>query len=192
MTKMKKMLLVVDPQIDFITGTLPVPDAEKQMDELAQYIAGQDGTYVLKVITTDWHPYDHHSFVSQGGEWPIHCVRNTIGAAIYPALIEPLYTTKGAVKVLRKGVFRDREEYSIFHNLSSAECLKGIIDMAGIGQIDICGIAGDICVLNTLKDGIEIFGKEIFNVLLPYCPSLDGGVALQTFVDNLTRDSRHG
>ena len=34
----KKMLIVVDPQIDFISGSLPVPGAAQAMDELATYI----------------------------------------------------------------------------------------------------------------------------------------------------------
>ena len=35
---MKKLLLIVDPQIDFITGTLPVAGAAEAMDALAKYV----------------------------------------------------------------------------------------------------------------------------------------------------------
>ena len=35
---MKKLLLIVDPQIDFITGTLPVGGAAEAMDALAKYV----------------------------------------------------------------------------------------------------------------------------------------------------------
>lgn len=54
--------------------------------------------------------------------------------------------------------------------------------MKHIEQIDLCGIAGDYCVLNTLKDGVEVFGKEMFNVLMPYIASIDGGESLNKFV----------
>ena len=33
-----KLLLIVDPQIDFITGTLPVPNAQEKMSALADFI----------------------------------------------------------------------------------------------------------------------------------------------------------
>lgn len=32
-------------------------------------------------------------------------------------------------------------------------------------------------------DGIELFGKDMFNVLLPYCASIDGGAALTQFTN---------
>ena len=51
-----------------------------------------------------------------------------------------------------------------------------------VNQIDICGIAGDYCVLDTLKDGIKLYGKDKFNVLLPYCASIDGGTALNQYL----------
>ena len=34
---MKKILLIVDPQNDFITGTLPVEGAEERMKKLSKY-----------------------------------------------------------------------------------------------------------------------------------------------------------
>ena len=179
---MNRLLMIVDPQIDFICGSLPVEGATLAMDTLADFIRKHDGDYIYKVVTSDWHPYRHCSFKEQGGQWPLHCVHHTIGAAVYPALIEPLNTTRGTLKILHKGIYEDREEYSIFKNLASAQHLKTVITTLGIGQIDLCGIAGDVCVLDTLKDGIELYGKEMFNVLTPFCPSLDGGKALSDFL----------
>ena len=39
------MLIVVDPQIDFISGSLPVPGAAEAMNQLADYVKanGDDG-----------------------------------------------------------------------------------------------------------------------------------------------------
>ena len=48
--KAKKMLLIVDPQIDFITGSLPVPQAQAAMDELGKYIFDNDGNYCCKLL----------------------------------------------------------------------------------------------------------------------------------------------
>ena len=60
---MKKMLLVVDPQIDFINGSLPVAGAAEAMDALAEYVKTSSDEYIVRIVTSDWHPYHHSSFV---------------------------------------------------------------------------------------------------------------------------------
>lgn len=182
---MNRLLLIVDPQMDFVKGTLPVPGADLAMEHLSRYIKQHDGEYLCKVVTADWHPYDHISFVPQGGQWPVHCVQNSVGAALYPCLIEPLYKTAGHVEVLYKGNKREVEEYSIFANQESAGKLDKIVKDMNIDHIDICGLAGDVCVLNTLNDGVRIFGSRMFNVLTGFSPSLDGGKALDETIKTL-------
>ena len=180
---MSKLLLIVDPQYDFIDGSLPVEGAGDAMSHLADFINGSND-YIFALVTTDWHPWHHTSFVDEGGEWPRHCVQNTTGAAIYQAIVDALNENNIDYDVLRKGNEEDREEYSVFKNAESAEHFKRVVTSYKIDQIDICGIAGDICVLNTLKDGIKIFGKEIFHVLEEYCPSIDKGTALHNFIED--------
>ena len=179
---MNKLLLVVDPQIDFISGTLAVNGAAEAMNALGEYLYENNGLYEYKVVTNDWHPLNHCSFKENEGIWPTHCVQYSIGAAIYSNLIEPLFNTKGATKVLQKGNNAKTEEYSIFKNTTSTSHLKLVVELKNIQQIDLCGIAGDYCVLDTLKDGIELFGKNMFNVLMPYTASIDGGQALTKYV----------
>ena len=100
---MAKMLLIVDPQIDFINGSLPVPLAAEAMNELASYLKVVSGMYDVKVVSTDFHPWNHCSFKENGGEWPAHCIGHTTGAAIWPTLVEPVTKTGGPVKFIRKG-----------------------------------------------------------------------------------------
>lgn len=182
---MNRLLLIIDPQVDFINGTLPVPKAIHKMEELAAYIKRTDGEYAAKVVTLDWHPYNHCSFKENGGQWPMHCVQNTAGAAIWQTLVDPLYTTHGKVIILRKGICENSEEYSFFKNETSSDYLDRLIECMRIDQIDLCGIAGDICVLDTLKDGIKRYGASIFHVLQEFCPSLDGGKTLDTAIKKL-------
>ena len=144
---MNRLLLIVDPQIDFISGSLAVNGAAKAMDALADYLYKRNELYQYKIVTNDWHPLNHCSFQRNGGSWPVHCVQYSIGAAIYPKLVEPLFNINSTTKVL-------------------------------------CGIAGDYCVLDTLKDGIKFYGKDMFNVLMPYVVSIDNGKTLNEFVKN--------
>lgn len=178
---MQRLLLVVDPQVDFITGSLPVPGAKAAMDALARALRAANGVWAAKVVTADWHPWDHSSFREAGGKWPRHCVADTTGAALWPALVPALYETAGACAVLHKGEERGREEYSIFQNAAARERILATVAALGVTRIDICGLAGDVCVLATLRDGVELLGAGRFAVLAGLAPSLDGGAALTTY-----------
>ncbi len=177
-----KMLLVVDPQIDFINGSLPVPGAAAAMDALAEYLAKHGDDYAVRLVTSDWHPYNHCSFDRKGGPWPAHCVQHSAGAALWPSLLEALNQTRGAFTMLYKGDKVDREEYSILQNETSANVVMQIISALNIDRVDVCGVAGDVCVLNTTRDLVERIGAGRVHVMQEYAPSLDGGEALAKYV----------
>lgn len=179
-----KLLLIIDPQIDFITGTLKVPGAESAMDALAGYIDRRKDEYTYIIVTADRHPINHCSFQSNGGEWPRHCVADSMGAAIWPPIMEVLMTMPGKVEILHKGEDPRSEEYSIFKNEAASERLLNIIVSNDIRQIDICGLAGDFCVAETIVDAIANgLGREI-NVLYNFTPSIDGGNTLNALIKN--------
>lgn len=184
------MLIVVDPQIDFISGSLPVPGAAEAMNQLADYVKANGDDYALMVVTNDWHPYDHCSFATNGGPWPVHCVQNSEGAATYWPLLEALYQSETETLFLQKGDLRHREEYSIVQNTGAREFFENTLDNSLLADadcqyqhVDVCGIAGDVCVLNTLRDLLPIVGTDRLRVLTRFAPSLDGGKALQAFID---------
>lgn len=183
---MPKLLLIVDPQIDFISGSLPVPGAAEAMAALASYIKDSDGRYAAKIVTADRHPYGHCSFTDCGGTWPRHCVESSPGAAILPELFDPLFTTAGDVTLLYKGEEANREQYSIFANPEAAEAIRRIVCENGIDTIDLCGLAGDVCVRSTLLDGLKLLPSCRFNVLEEFSPSIDGGTKLHETIENLS------
>lgn len=182
MTSLNRLLLIIDPQIDFITGSLSVPGAEKAMDALAGYIQEHGSEYTVCIITADWHPATHISFNGHGGIWPKHCVRFSQGAAIWPKVYEAALSDISNTHVLVKGTDANTEEYSIFRNPKSKKILSDIILSTDIKAVDICGIAGDVCVSDSLEDGIRELGTDMFRVLTPFCPSLDGGTNLQSLI----------
>lgn len=182
---MQRLLLVVDPQVDFINGTLPVPGAAAAMDALADFLRAAEGRYAAKIVTADWHPYNHSSFRDQGGQWPRHCVAHTTGAALWPALVGPLFATPGPCQVLHKGTDRATEEYSIFQNPEGRRRILELTRGADTVHIDICGLAGDVCVLSTLRDGVALLGPERFTLLADFSPSLDGGATLAAALPEL-------
>ena len=82
---MAEALVIVDFQNDFTPGgALAVPEGDtiaRRINELAA-----DPRFDLVVATRDWHPANHGSFAEQGGPWPVHCVQDSEGAQLHPAL----------------------------------------------------------------------------------------------------------
>lgn len=185
-----KLLLIIDPQIDFISGTLPVPGAETAMDALAQYIRAHGDDYSLIVVTADRHPMRHCSFESEGGEWPRHCVADTVGAAIWPRIMDELLGMPDKVVVLHKGEDAGWEEYSIFKNRQASETIMRIIKADEIGQIDICGLAGDVCVADSIRDFLALKLPQTINILTDFSPSIDGGETLDS-INSYLIDNTH-
>lgn len=178
------MLLIVDPQHDFISGSLPVAGAPAAMSRLTQWLESHSNAYRVAIATADWHPFHHCSFIEDGGEWPRHCVAFSRGASIDDALLTAMHNAASAVEVLTKGTDPVHEEYSIFGNDASSERIKRIVADFGIERIEICGLAGDVCVKATASDALEIFGREKIRVREEFTASLDGGTALRSFILN--------
>src|SRR6188472_3985838 len=81
-------LVVVDVQNDFAdpAGSLSVPGATAVIGTVNEHIAAATAAGAVVVYTQDWHPPRTPHFVTDGGPWPVHCVQETWGAALHPAL----------------------------------------------------------------------------------------------------------
>ena len=81
-------LVVVDVQNDFAdpAGSLTVPGAEEVITAVNEEIEAAAAAGAAIVYTQDWHPPRTPHFVTDGGPWPVHCVRDTWGAELHPAL----------------------------------------------------------------------------------------------------------
>lgn len=114
---MKNLLLVIDPQYDFIDGSLAVEGAKEAMNNLVKFIEkSEDLQYIF--VTLDWHPGNHKSFKDFSGEWASHCVQYTKGAAIYDSIYETLRKRSISTSVFLKGTDPRLEEYSFIQAMS--------------------------------------------------------------------------
>ena len=146
-------LIIIDVQNDFLPGgSLAVPDGEKIVPILNQYIALFEEASLPIFATRDWHPANHCSFVEQGGTWPSHCIANTPGAAFVQELLLP-----AAVPIISKAVLPEKESYSDFEDTDFDEQLRYL----GVSRLYIGGLATDYCVRSTVLDGLRI-GYTVF------------------------------
>ena len=178
-----KMLLLVDVQYDFITGSLAVAGAPAVMDALAEYIAAQpQGTYKAIVMTADHHPADHSSFTDYGGIWPAHCVQHTEGASIYKSVLDAVKQHDPQAPILTKGDDVAVDEYSILANAASAKKLLTLIEEKGIEEIYVAGLCGDYSGRNTIKDLVFARHGYKIRVLTLYIGNIYDGTTLRTII----------
>ena len=174
--KENRMLIIVDPQIDFTTGSLATAKGPEAMDRLAHAVDnGILENYTWVIITQDAHPTNHCSFVENGGVFPPHCVEGTEGMNVYPPLMKAIDDSHyGLYHLMTKGDLADKEEFSIFQNERSGEKLKRTIttDETFVG-IDVCGIATDYCVYETVKDLLAIYPAKQIRVVTNCIAAVD-------------------
>ena len=172
-----RTLIIVDPQIDFISGTLSTKNGKKAIDLLVEYIKEPDiNFYDSIIITADLHPKNHCSFKEFGGPFEPHCVKGTQGCKVYPDLESILISLRSEgipLIALIKGNESDKEEFSVLQNEISGKILKCFIVDNNIEMIDVCGIATDYCVYETVKDLHENFPNTRISVLTDFCAAVD-------------------
>lgn len=170
--------MVVDLQNDFIDGSLAVPGADAIVPEVKALV----GDYDRVIFTLDWHPGNHCSFKEQGGPWPAHCVSGSDGAQIAPGVLAAV--PEGRFAFLMKGEDAEREEYGAFSG--AAYEYEGLLSDAA--QVDVCGIAAEYCVLETVKNLVRLAGDYGFglSVLLHATASFSHHETLTAYLDSLS------
>lgn len=156
------VLLVIDVQNDFCPGGALAVDGGDTVIEVIHRIAPR---FEHVVMTQDWHPADHTSFVSAhpgkkpyeqielsyGPQtlWPAHCVQGSKGAEFHPALRLPQ-----AELVLRKGFHREIDSYSAFfeNDRVTPTGLAGYLAERELTRVFLVGLTYDYCVAYSALD----------------------------------------
>jgi nicotinamidase/pyrazinamidase len=138
-------LIIVDFQNDFTPGgALAVSEGDRIAGRVNELAA--DPRFELVVATRDWHPPNHGSFTDQGGPWPVHCVADSEGAQLHPALLQEHVDV-----IVDKGQNPDTEGYSGFDGTP----LDSLLRTRGIDRVTVVGLATDYCVKNTALDALR-------------------------------------
>jgi nicotinamidase/pyrazinamidase len=151
-------LIVVDVQNDFAdaAGSLSVRGAEHVIPVINAEETAAREQGALVVLTQDWHPGSTPHFAKDGGEWPVHCVADSWGAELHPALSAPKGTP-----VVRKGS-NGEDGYSGFTMRDPATgeqvptMLAPLLQSAGVTEVVVTGLATDYCVKATALDALRL------------------------------------
>ena len=128
---MKKLLIVVDYQYDFVNGSLGFEGAEKLIpiikEKIETYLNNNDDI----IYTLDTHEENYLSTTMEGKILPIkHCLKNSEG---WKVVSEVDYLDK-AIKVFEKPTFP---------SLDLANYLKD----KEYQEVELCGLVSNICVM---------------------------------------------
>lgn len=129
---MKKILVVVDMQNDFVDGALGTPEAQAIVGAVAEKIRsyGQGAVYA----TRDTHGEDYLS-TQEGKNLPVkHCIRGTQGWELNREVAQAL----GDAPIIDKPTFGSLELVDIMKKEREGEEL----------QIELIGLCTDICVVS--------------------------------------------
>ena len=130
---MAKILVIVDVQNDFVSGSLGTPEAQAMVPRLVEKIKNEPSdTYF--VFTADTHRDDYLN-TREGRALPVpHCVKDTNGWGIDCRLLELFNHTPFVV------------EKSTFGSEKLIECLD--IMAENNCEIEFVGLCTDICVIS--------------------------------------------
>ncbi len=165
----RDVLVVVDVQNDFVSGTMAIPGAKS----IIAPINAMARVFANVVVATDWHPVGHVSFASahQGtvhgdvvdvfyGRQRVyhdHCVQESWGAALDSEL-----ALGKAQLILRKGYRMGVESNGAFweNDEVTPTGLGDYLRARGIRRVFCCGLARYGCVMQTalgaVRDGFEV------------------------------------
>jgi len=152
----RSALVVVDVQNDFADpgGGLPVPGGHEVVPVVNDEIERAERSGALVVYTQDWHPPSTPHFRTEGGIWPVHCVRGTWGAELHSDL-------HVVGQVIQKGAGGE-DGYSGFsvRDPTSGEkqhtALESVLRRASVERVVVVGLAADVCVKDTALDAARL------------------------------------
>jgi len=144
----KDALIIVDVPKDFcFEGSLPVPDVDKVVPVINDYLKFFNKSGAQICATRDWHPPNHISFKAFGGIWPSHCVQGSEGAKFHPDL-----RISETTKIISKGTNSSEEAYSGFDG-TDLDCM---LRKKGVERVSIGGLATEYCVKDTVLDSLKL------------------------------------
>lgn len=194
-----KTLIVVDVQNDFINpawGHLYVNKGEEVVQNIIDFINDNKNDLREVVFTLDWHPNSEMAFKEPSIVWPKHCLQYSEGAAIPQELINTCVDNNIAMKFFIKGTSNEDEhteygafefiyEYCDYNDNPMLAFMNRTEDCSIYVRQDdefvVCGVAGDYCVMNTIKNLLNHDDINI-SVFMNGVRSIDGGKAFNEFV----------
>lgn len=131
---MKKKLVIIDVQNDFVTEALGTKQAQQMLPRLVEKAENFEG----EILMTQDNHFENYLETQEGRMLPvIHCIKGTRGWELVPELEE--LRKKRKVKVYQK---------PCFGSIRLAEDLKAAYEDGLLDGVELAGLCTDICVIS--------------------------------------------
>lgn len=132
---MNNILLVIDMQNDFVTGSLGSDQAREIVPRVVERIKQSKDNHEEIYFTKDTHTEDYLN-TQEGKNLPVkHCIIGTEGHELIPEVLE---LSKGKMVI----------EKPTFGSLNLVGLLTGIHKFNPIDKITLIGLCTDVCVIS--------------------------------------------
>ena len=148
-----KVLIIIDMQNDFLTGTLGTAEAQGIISNVIKRINESKDDMII--FTQDTH-HDNYLTTPEGIKLPVeHCIKGTHGWEIHEEILNAWKENKNTIIIpdIKNNSFKK----PIFGSTDLVKFLEGMKEK--IGEIELIGVCTDICVVsnaimikNTLPD----------------------------------------
>ena len=152
---MKKILIVVDMQNDFVDGALGTAEAQAIVPKVADYIRNHADKNTVLLVTKDTHS-SNYAETLEGKNLPVaHCIKNSYGWELNPAIQEAIYDTRGKYHsfdsyfpyisdhIIEKPSFGSIDLQNLLYLLDDETGMQS----GDIAEITLMGLCTDICLL---------------------------------------------
>ena len=131
---MKKVLIVIDMQNDFVTGSLGSEMAQAIVPNILEKLKKAKEERSIILFTRDTHEVNYLETL-EGKNLPVeHCIRGTEGWEIIPEFKEYTFVTSRSTNMVNKPTFGSIYLPTMIPN--------------EFEEIEICGVCTDICVVS--------------------------------------------
>ena len=146
---MKKVLVIVDMQNDFVDGALGTPEAQAMIPRLVEKIKAESEDTMF-IFTADTHDKDYLTS-AEGKQLPVeHCIKDTLGWEIDSRLTMEFCNSPFVI------------EKPTFGSIELIEWLRGWVNDGD--EIEFVGLCTDICVIsNVLMAKANFYDKAIIS-----------------------------
>jgi len=196
-------VIIVDEQRGFYhpQGNLYVKGGEDAVKNTVALI--ESPLNIKRVIPTmDFHLYEANSYKESNIEWPWHCMAYSEDAGIANDVVIACAKKNIPMDFFIKGNCTPHTEYGAFEKIGTYSYEDGHMDIVTNNRMNnspvhittsnviICGIAGDYCVMNTIKNLMKYNGPCKLNIFVftQGIASIDDGTTIKNFIkeNNLT------
>lgn len=161
----KKILVIIDPQVDFINGILGTPEAEKATEKMVELLENEADEYDAIAVTQDGHYEETYFQTREGRNLPIfHCPFGEKGWRIDKRIADIVFKHKNYI-ILQKENFG-------YDNWKEVITIIGDLPISSKGEelvIKFIGLVTNMCVIVNAFDIQTIFPEAEIVVDAPCC-----------------------